>query len=84
MQEITGETKVESITFVDNESCSYTTTTVSELIKEINHYQAFWLSSVGHEYTNSVPSSKKSPKVVIKVKNLTPEIRSYISNRMRG
>ena len=83
MQKITGETKVESVTFVNGESCSYTTT-VSELIEEINHYQAFWLSSVGHEYTNSVPSSKKSPKVIIKVKNLTPEIRSYISNRMRG
>ena len=83
MQKITGETKVESIVFVNGESCSYTTT-VNELIKEINHYQAFWLSSVGHEYINSVPSSKKSPKVIIKVKNLTPEIRSYISNRMRG
>ena len=83
MQKITCETKVESVTFVNGESCSYTTT-VSELIEEINHYQAFWLSSVGHEYTNSVPSSKKSPKVIIKVKNLTPEIRSYISNRMRG
>ena len=83
MQKITCETKVESVTFVNGESCSYTTT-VSELIEEINHYQAFWLSSVGHEYTNSVPSSKKSPKVIIKVKNLTPEIRAYISNRMRG
>ena len=83
MKEITGETRVESVTFVNGESCSYTTN-VSELIEEINHYQAFWLSSVGHEYTNSVPSSKKDPKVIIKVKNLTPEIRSYISNRMRG
>ena len=79
---ITKDTKIESITFVDGHSCSFTTT-AGELLKEINHYQAFWLSSVGGEYTNNVPTSVKNPKVVIKTKGLTQEIRKWISSRMR-
>ena len=80
--EITRETKIEAITFQDGHSCSFTTT-VGELLDEINHYKAFWLSSVGGEYTNSVPTSVKNPKVVIKTKGLTQEIRKWISSRMR-
>ena len=82
MDEVNENTKIESITFVNGHFCSFTTT-AGELLKEINHYQAFWLSSVGGEYTNSVPTSVKNPKVVIKTKGLTQEIRKWISSRMR-
>ena len=81
--EITRETKIEAITFQDGHSCSFTTT-AGELLDEINHYKAFWLSSVGGEYTNSVPSSLKKPRIVIKTKGLTDEIRKWLSVRMRG
>ena len=81
--EITRETKIEAITFQDGHSCSFTTT-VGELLDEINHYKAFWLSSVGGEYTNSVHGSLKKPRIVIKTKGLTDEIRKWLSVRMRG
>ena len=82
LKDITPETKIESTTFVNYRSVSYTTN-VGELLNEINHYQAFWLSSVGGEYTNSVPTSVRNPKVVIKTKGLTPEIRIWLSSRMK-
>ena len=81
--EINENTKIEAITFQNGHSCSFTTT-AGELLKEINHYKAFWLSSVGGEYTNSIPTSVKNPKVVIKTKGLTDEIRKWLSVRMRG
>ena len=80
LKDITPETKIESTTFVNRNSVSHTTT-VGELLNEINHYQAFWLSSVGGEYT-SVPTSVRNPTVVIKTKGLTPEIRIWLSSRM--
>ena len=81
--DISRDTKVNAVVFQRGTSCSYITT-VGELIDEINHYQAFWLSSVGHEYTNKPPSSNLNPHVVIKVCGLTREIRNFISNRLRG
>ena len=82
MTEIDRNTKIEATTFQNGYSCSFTTT-AGELLDEINHYQAFWLSSVGGEYTNSVPTSVKNPKAVIKTKGLTPEIRIWLSSRMK-
>ena len=81
--DISRDTKISAITYQNGVSCSYVTT-VGELIEEINHYKAFWLSSVGHEYTNKPPSSNLKPHVVIKVCGLTREIRNFISNRLRG
>lgn len=52
-------------------------TTKEELIKEINHYQCWWLSNVGFEYSN------KANSVKIKVKNLTDDDRHWLSVRMR-
>lgn len=83
MVEVNENTKIESITFVDGHSVSFTST-AGELLNEINHFKAFWLSGVGGEYTNSVPTSVKNPKVVIKTKGLTDEIRHWLSLRMRG
>ena len=83
MEEVSRETKIEAITFQDGHSCSFTTT-AGELLGEINHYQAFWLSSVGGEYSNRAPESILKPRVVIRTKGLTPEIRDWLSKRMRG
>ena len=46
-----------------------------ELLGEINHYQAFWLTNRG-EYTNN-----KVVKIV--VNGLTEEDRKWLSGRMR-
>ena len=81
--EISRDTKISAITFQNGTSCSYTTT-VGELIDEINHYKAFCLSFIGHEYTNKPPSSNLNPHVVIKVCGLTREIRNFVSNHLRG
>jgi len=75
-------TKIEFITFVNGVSCSYGST-VGEALKEINHYRAFWLSSVGAEYSTSQLDVKR-PRAVIKItKGFTPEIRQWLSKRMR-
>lgn len=80
--DISRDTKVNAIVFQGGTSCSYITT-VGELIDEINHYQAFWLSSIGHEYTNR-PTFNKPQRITIKVNGLTQEIRKFIANRFRG
>ena len=80
--EITRETKIEAITFQNGHSCSFTTT-VGELLDEINHYKAFWLSSVGGVYSTSQLETKR-PRASIQTKGLTPEIKEWLSKRMRG
>jgi len=50
-------------------------TSKEELIREINHYQAFWLTSVG-SYVNEFGTE-------IKVRGLTHEIRKWLSMRMK-
>lgn len=65
-----------AITFVKNQQTSIVTTK-EELIKEINHYKAFWLSSIGPEYTNQ----EKTVKIV--VSGMDQELRKWLSNRMR-
>ena len=82
MEVITPETKIESTTFVNGCSVSFTTT-VGELLNEINHYQAFWLSSVGGVYSTSQLETKR-PRAAIHTKGLTPEIKEWLSKRMRG
>ena len=66
---------MEAITFINRHQVSIVSTK-EELLKEINHYQAFWLSSLGDEYSNN-------KNAVIKVFGLTPEIRTWLSLRMR-
>ena len=82
MTEIDRNSKIEAITFQDGHSCSFTTT-AGELLGEINHYQAFWLSSVGGVYSTSQLETKR-PRAAIHTKGLTPEIRDWLSKRMRG
>jgi len=66
----------EAIVWVNNRQVSIVTTR-EELIKEINHYQAFWLSSIGNEYSSKITKSK------IIVNGLTEEDRKWLSARMR-
>ena len=66
---------MEAITFVNRHQVSIVSSK-EELLREINHYQAFWLSSIGNEYSNN-------KNVIIKVFGLTPEIRLWLSARMR-
>ena len=70
-----GERNMEAITFVNRHQVSIVSSK-EELLREINHYQAFWLSSLGDEYSNN-------KNAVIKVSGLTPEIRTWLSLRMR-
>jgi len=51
--------------------------TKEELIKEINHYKAFWLTAIGNTYTNN-----KGVNIVIT--GLNEDTRKWLSNRMRG
>lgn len=82
MNEITPDTKIEATVFQYGHSCSHVTT-VGEVLKEINHYQAFWLSSVGAQYSTSQLDVKR-PRAVIKItKGFSPEIREWLSKRMR-
>lgn len=67
---------IRAITYVKGTSVSIITT-IDDLLKELNHYRAFWLSSVG-----SVYSSKVTP-VEVKVEGLTEEDRRWLSARMR-
>jgi hypothetical protein len=53
------------------------TNTKEELIKEINHYQAYWLSGVGAEYSNT----GKTVRIV--VSGLDNDLRSWLASRMR-
>jgi len=64
-----------AITFVNNKQVSIVSS-LDELLKEINHYKAFWLFN-HHFYTNI-------KNVVIRVENLTDEDRLYLSSRMKG
>ena len=82
MAEIDRNSKIEATTFQNGYSCSFTTT-AGELIDEINHYQAFFLSSVGGVYSTSQLDTKR-PRAAIHTKGLTPEIRDWLSKRMRG
>ena len=82
MTEIDRNSKIEAITFKYGYSCSFTTT-AGELLDEINHYQAFFLSSVGGVYSTSQLETKR-PRAAIHTKGLTPEIRDWLSKRMRG
>ena len=66
---------MEAITFVNRHQVSIVTSK-EELLREINHYQAFWLSSIGNEYSND-------KDVIIKVNGLTPAIRRWLSVRMK-
>lgn len=66
----------DAIVFVKNCQTSIITTK-EELIKEINHFQCWWLSSVGYEYSNDTKNVK------IKVNGLTKEDRYWLAARMR-
>jgi hypothetical protein len=71
-----GEEMKTAITFVRNIQTSIVTTK-EELIKELNHYQAWWLSSVGSTYTNDT----KGVKIV--VAGMTEDDRNWLASRMR-
>lgn len=66
----------QAITFVNNRQTSIVTS-LEELIKEINHYQCFWLDSLGKWYSNT------NKTVSIMVKDLTYDDRKWLSMRMR-
>jgi len=66
-----------AITFIKNQQTSIVTTR-EDLLKEINHFSAFWLSSVGATYSSA------SGNVRIVVEEFTKEDRLFLSARMRG
>ena len=66
-----------AITFQKGTQASIVSTK-EDLIKEINYYKCFWLSSTGTEYTNHPEHTVK-----IKVTGLTPDLRQWLSSRMR-
>ena len=74
-------TRIESVTFVNGHSVSFTST-LGELLDEINHYQAFYLSNIG-SYTTSTISVSTNNRVNINPRNLTYEMRCWLSNRMK-
>ena len=63
-----------AIVFVNNQQVSILST-LEDLIKDINHYQAFWLSNTG-SYTNN-------KNTYIKVHGLTNQDRQWLSARMK-
>ncbi len=75
-------TRIESITFVNDRSVSFTSN-LGELLDEINHYQAFYLSNIGSYTTSTISASTKNKLVDIRPKNLTYEMRCWLSNRMK-
>lgn len=65
-----------AITFVKNRQVSIVSSK-EELLKEINHYKAFWLTNVG-TYTN------KENTTVIKLFGFDYSDIKWLSNRMKG
>lgn len=76
--------RIESVTFIRASRYSGTsmpsiTSTLGELIDEINHYQAFRLTNTG-EYTNEKGTVLIKPNK----SQMTEEMRYQISLKMRG
>ena len=76
--------RIESVTFIitsrySGTSMSSITSTLGELIDEINHYQAFRLTNTG-EYTNEKGTVLIKPNK----SQITEEMRYQISLKMRG
>ena len=66
-----------AITFVNNRQTSIVTS-LEELIKEINHYQCFWLDSASSKY------SSIGGVVRVVVEGLSNEDRKWLAERVSG
>ena len=85
MNTLSRETKFDSITFVNGQSCSITST-LGEFLDEINHYGAFFLTNVGTYSTSTTNANLRYGRAaeIKPQQELTNDIRKWISLRMRG